>query len=191
MSVASPGEDRPGRGPGLGNAGEPSSPEGPSDTDELRALSAAYAAAVDGRDGEGFAELFVETGELLVPDSPADGHPVVSRAGTDSLRSVPEGLRRFERTFHQVSNHRFSIDGDRATGDVYCIAHHVSAVSSDRAGTTGTAGTDTVWFIRYDDRYARTRQGWRFERRALHLQWVEERPVSVLPDRAAGPPAGS
>jgi uncharacterized protein (TIGR02246 family) len=161
------------------SAREPASPERLSDSDALRALSAAYAAAVDARDGEGFAALFVETGELLVPGSPADGRPVVSRAGTDTLRSVPEGLRRFERTFHQVSNHRFSIDGDRATGDVYCIAHHVSAVS---AAGTDTAGTDTVWFIRYRDDYARTPEGWRFERRALHLQWVEEHPVWVLPD---------
>ncbi len=52
------------------------------------------------------------------------------------------------------------------------------------------AGTDTVWYIRYRDRYRRSGPGWRFVRRELHLQWVEEHPVAMVvppPDRAARP----
>ena len=37
-----------------------------------------------------------------------------------------------------------------------------------------------VWFIRYRDQYRRTGLGWKFVRRELHLQWVEEHPVRVL-----------
>ena len=40
-------------------------------------------------------------------------------------------------------------------------------------------GTDTVWFIRYHDTYRSTDSGWRFARRELHLQWVEERPIAA------------
>ncbi|MGH9079853.1 MAG: nuclear transport factor 2 family protein [Acidimicrobiales bacterium] len=175
-----------------------------SDTEALRSLSTTYAFAVDDRDGERFASLFVDSGELLVPNLPDDVQPVISRLGRESLRRVPDGLRRYERTFHQVSNDRFSIDGDRATGEVQCVAHHVMGApnaaggaadnaagdgAGDGAGGAGNrTGIDTVWFIRYLDDYVRTDRGWRFERRALHLQWVEEHPVSLLPTAANSEP---
>ena len=114
-----------------------------SDREALRWLSTAYAAAVDDRDGARFAALFIESGELLVPDLPGDLRPVIRRAGHAALRRVPEGLRRYERTFHLVSNHRFSIDGQRAAGEVQCVAHHVMAAGQ---GTAGRTGTDTVAF---------------------------------------------
>jgi hypothetical protein len=37
-----------------------------------------------------------------------------------------------------------------------------------------------VWYIRYLDDYRRTPGGWRIVRRELHLQWVEERPVTLI-----------
>ncbi len=52
------------------------------------------------------------------------------------------------------------------------------------AGTAEPAGTDMVWFIRYRDQYRRTGTVWRFVRRELNLQWVEEHPVGMI-----GPPA--
>jgi hypothetical protein len=149
------------------------------DEEALRQLSTGYAAAVDARDGDRFAELFVADGELVVPDFPDDLRPVITRAGHDVLRKVPQGLRRYARTFHQVSNIQLAVDGDRAAGEVQCVAHHVSAIDGDRAGEP-LAGTDVVWFIRYADRYRRTASGWKFERRALHLQWVEHHPVALL-----------
>ena len=154
------------------------------DEEALRHLSTAYAAAVDARDGDRFAELFLTDGELVVPDFPDDLRPVITRAGHDALRNVPQGLRRYARTFHQVSNHQFAVDGDRATGEVQCVAHHVSAIDGD-GPEEPRAGTDVVWFIRYADEYRRTASGWKFERRSLHLQWVEDHPVAVL----ATPPA--
>ncbi len=154
------------------------------DEEALRHLSTAYAAAVDARDGDRFAELFMADGELVVPDFPDDLRPVITRAGHDALRNVPQGLCRHAHTFHQVSNHQLAVDGDRATGEVQCVAHHVSAIDDGRAEEL-RAGTDVVWFIRYADEYRRTASEWKFERRALHLQWVEHHTVAVL----ATPPA--
>ncbi len=162
----------------------------PDDHAALLALSVAYAAAADARDGEAFAGLFVEEGELVVPRYPTDLAPVITRSGPNALRQVAEMLRRYDLTFHQVSNARFDVQGDEAGGEIQCVAHHVSAgVPSEPAGAVGPvpAGTDTVWFIRYRDRYRRSGPGWRFLRRELHLQWVEEHPVTVLSRRPDDP----
>jgi len=158
------------------------------DEEALRWLSTAYAGAADDRDGEGLASLFTDDGALVVPKFPSDLRPVVTRRGHDALVQVAEMLRRYDRTFHLVTNHRFRVDGDTASGEVQCVAHHVSAAGGPETLDPvhpGPAGTDTVWFIRYRDRYRRTGAGWRFERRELDLQWVEEHPVARL-----GAPAG-
>ncbi|HEV3366806.1 MAG TPA: nuclear transport factor 2 family protein [Acidimicrobiales bacterium] len=158
------------------------------DEEALRALSTAYAAAVDACDGAMLTSLFVPEGELVVPNYPDDLRPTITRKGHEALRRLPDGLRRYHRTFHQVSNHNYAIEGDRATGKVLCVAHHVTGAggrAEDGRADDGRAGTDTVWFIRYVDEYRRTGAGWRIERRQLHLLWVEERPVAVL---GAAPP---
>ncbi|HEY6622697.1 MAG TPA: nuclear transport factor 2 family protein [Acidimicrobiales bacterium] len=168
-----------------------------NDERELAALCVSYALAVDGVDGERFAALFVEDGELVVPKVPADLRPVLVRTGTETLRSIPVDLRRrFTKTFHEVLDREFTIDGGTATGIVYCVAHHLSAADGDttaaQSGNEGPevaggkrvsetrGGTDTVWYIRYLDDYRRTTAGWRIERRELHLQWVEERSVALI-----------
>jgi hypothetical protein len=146
---------------------------------ELLDLSVAYAAAADARDGERLALLFVADGELVVPRYPDDLSPVVTRAGQDALRSIPDALRRYERTFHVVSNPHFEVTGDRARGQVMCIAHHI--VPAEESVSGGPAGpTDLVWHIRYIDDYRHEDGAWRFTRRELHLQWVETRPVAAL-----------
>jgi hypothetical protein len=156
----------------------PSRPGDRIDEAELRSLSTGYAAAVDRCDGTMLAALFVPDGVLMVPDYPDDLRPVIARRGHDALRRLPDGLRRYQRTFHQVSNHRYVVAGGQASGQVACVAHHVTG--GEGAVGDGPAGTDSVWFIRYRDDYARTAAGWRIERRELHLQWVEEHPVAVM-----------
>jgi SnoaL-like domain len=148
----------------------------------LRTLSLDYAAAVDDRDGERLSQLFVADGELVVPKFPDDLGPVITRAGHQALRRVPQGLSVYERTLHQLSNHRYQVDGDQASGEVQCVAHHLSAAGgrTGAAGPEGSVATDMVWYIRYRDGYRRTDAGWRFVRRELHLQWVEDHPVRAL-----------
>lgn len=149
------------------------------DEEALRSLSIAYATAVDACDGDMLAGLFVPSGEMVVPAYPDDLGRMITRAGHEALRRLPDGLRRYERTFHLVANQSYTIDEDQATGDLLCIAHHVTG-TRDGSAEDGRAGTDSVWFIRYRDEYFRTDAGWRFARRELRLQWVEERPVALL-----------
>ncbi len=150
------------------------------DDEALRELSLAYAAAADARDGPALVALFVGDGELVVPKYPVDLRPVVTRSGPEALREVATMLGRYDRTFHLVAGTHFVVAGEHASGEVQCVAHHLTAADG---ADGGPAGTDMVWFIRYRDRYRHTASGWRIARRELHLQWVEEHPVSAL-----GPP---
>lgn len=156
------------------------------DESALRSLSTSYAAAIDLQDGDRFASLFVEDGELVVPNYPEDFRPLITRAGHDELRRIPGALRHYRRTFHQMSNHEFVIEADTARGSVWCVAHHVMAAEagSPASGTVASGGTVVVWFIRYADAYRRVGDDWKFIRRTLHLEWVEERPG---PKVAPGP----
>ena len=75
-------------------------------------------------------------------------------------------LTRYDRTFHFVGNHRYWRNGDTASGEVYCLAHHLS--------TDTDGATDFVMLIRYLDRYRREPAGpWLIEDRLLRVDWSE------------------
>jgi len=152
-----------------------------TDADHLRALAHGYADAVDALDGEAFAALFTADGELWVPDVTVGTEPTICRAGAASLAAVPGGLARYHVPHHRVGPADYAVDGATATGLVTGVAHHLVASAPDPKGTAPAApGTDTVWFLRYEDRYRRGPAGWRIARRELHLRWIEERPVDHL-----------
>ena len=146
----------------------------------LRELSFAYAAAVDDRDAARFAALFLPEGELVAPDVRGDLSPVFSRTGRERLSKVLDGLDRYRHTFHEVTTTRYEIGEERASGAVWCTAHHVTA---DDVDLVPPPGTDTIWSIRYVDDYRRTPEGWRIARRVLHLLWIAERPVTQIGPR--------
>ena len=141
----------------------------------LRDLVEAYAHHVDRREPDAAAELFTPDGVLRIFNRGTD-EPVRQRAGRADIATAMAGLDRYDVTLHVVANHRVAFDGaDAATGEAYCLAHHVRDVERPD-GTTGPS--DYVMHIRYLDRYARTDEGWRIEERHLQLEFTEERPVS-------------
>jgi hypothetical protein len=134
----------------------------------LHDLALAYAATADRRDAAGFTDLFLPDATLTARRG--DGEPGVY-TGTERLAEIPQRLARYHETVHVVTNHRCEIDGDDATGEAACRAHHV---------TVGDAGaTDLVLTIRYRDAYRRTPDGWRFAMRDVHILWTSEEPVSL------------
>ena len=58
-----------------------------------------------------------------------------------------------------------SIEGDRPTGVVYCLAYHLIADSDPRQSF--------VMLIKYNDEYALTGNGWRFAYRHQDFIWQE------------------
>ncbi len=164
-------------------------PGGPEDEEALRALSTDYAAAVDGRDGDGFAALFTDDGELVVPDvprrPPAGGHPPRPRRPGPGARRCSGATTR---TFHQVSDHRFSrCDGDTAPRR-RCGAWPTTCRPPGTAPRPGTRrsparpGPTRVWFIRYRrPSTAGTGAGVAGSSAGTSTsQWVEEHPVARL-----------
>jgi len=133
----------------------------------LRTLVEAYAFAVDRRDSDGFAALFDVDATLSVHDT--TGARTGAYVGRHELTDLPKRLSRYDRTLHLVHNHDVVIDGEDASGEVYCTAHHVSGAGPD--------AIDRVLTIVYADRYARASDRWRFRSREVWLQWSEQRAV--------------
>ncbi len=138
----------------------------------LRELSETYARCADRRDGEGLAALFEPDGVLRVVPRGAEA-PSGELSGRVDIAAAIERLDRYAATLHVVANHYASVEGDAATAEVYCLAHHL---------VDGADGqTDHVMLIRYFDRYRRTADGWRFVARELQVDWTEQRVVTSSP----------
>lgn len=133
------------------------------DLHELRSLCDRYAIAVDGRDADGLARLFVPGGALEVR-VPGREEPVARLTGAAGFGRLVESLAVYAETMHLVHNHVATVDRDQATAVTYCVAHHLLA---------GDDPADEVLYVVYDDAFSRTAAGWRFERRVVRRLWTE------------------
>lgn len=136
------------------------------DENQLRDLAYRYARMMDRRHFDWLPEVFAEDGALIGP-----GYEM---KGFDQLRAGLAALEQFSATLHGVLNTYFEIDGDSATGEVYCVANHVHEV-------------DGVPFkldmgIRYEDQYARQANGWVIVRRFFNMVWETDTPMRVAAD---------
>ena len=128
----------------------------------LRDLVQAYAEGCDTRDAALLRSCFAEGATLTVHWVDREATTIVFPDGADG---IPDGLARYDLTFHFIGNHRVRIDGDDATGTTYCFAHHVT-------------GTDNhVMTIRYEDIYRREADGWKITERHLRHLWTEHTTV--------------
>jgi uncharacterized protein (TIGR02246 family) len=134
------------------------------DRDALRRLVERYATAVNHRDLDGAAGCFLPDGRLTV----GDGAPL---EGREAIVGALGRLSRYEVTGHLLGHSNHAVDGDRATGESWCRAHHVYE--------EGGVRRDRVMEIRYLDRYVRGGEGWRIEDRHLVVDWLEDRPLEV------------
>jgi len=133
----------------------------------LRELADTYAAGVDRRDPELFVQAFHDDAVLHV-HKPGDPDTVTgTRRGRDELAEITTLIARYARTYHFVGNTRYEIDGDRATGEVYGMAHHLTP---DHHG-----GTDYVMLMRYHDTYERRDGRWGIVERHCLTDWTEVR----------------
>ena len=142
---------------------------------ELRSLAEQYARGVDRRDDvEGFVALFHPDAVITIHDPSESTEPRELR-GAERLARIPEVIQRYPKTFHMLGQSTYAIGDREATGEVYCIAHHLTPPVDDEDG----GGTDFVMFIRYEDTYRPDDTGtWRFAQRRLRVDWTETRAVN-------------
>jgi hypothetical protein len=62
------------------------------------------------------------------------------------------------------------LKGDRATGEAYCLAHHVMVGGGKRSLMLAS--------LRYLDTFVKMDGGWLFAERLLYVDWMEERTLS-------------
>jgi SnoaL-like domain len=152
----------------------PDDPDVRAITDQLalRSLGEEYARAVDRRDRDAFLRVFHPDGALVLLDHADPSTVTATLNGHAELARVTDRIQTYDRTFHFIGNSTYEIDGDRATGEVYCLAHHLNP---NRHG-----GTDHVMLIRYQDTYSRRDGRWGIDERRLITDWTETRAANRL-----------
>jgi SnoaL-like domain len=134
----------------------------------IRELVDAYAHCADRRDADGQKSLFTEDTRFVVYMEGQGSEPTQTLQGREALSPVFDDLNRYEATMHFNGQSTIGLDGDRATGESYCIAHHLF--------TDGGGRKLMVAWLRYDDAFAKIDGIWLFAERKLYVDWTETRP---------------
>jgi hypothetical protein len=137
----------------------------------IRELVDAYAHCADRRDADGQKSLFTEDTHFVVYMDGQGSEPTQVLDGREALTPVFDDLNRYQATMHFNGQSTIALDGDRATGESYCIAHHLF--------TDGGERKLMVAWLRYGDKFVRLDGDWLFAERNLHVDWTETRPSST------------
>jgi ketosteroid isomerase-like protein len=137
----------------------------------IRELFDAYAHCADRRDAEGQKALFTDDTVFAVYMDGDGSEPSYVLYGREALTPVFDDLNRYEATTHFNGQSTVTMNGDRATGESYTIAHH--------AFTEEGARKIMVASLRYLDAFAKIDGRWYFAARKLILDWSETRSMTA------------
>jgi ketosteroid isomerase-like protein len=144
------------------------SPEEAADRLAIRELIEAYAHCADRRDAKGQMALFTADTHFVVYMNAMDPKPAQELHSREALAPVFADLNQYVATMHFVGQSTiFSLKGDRATGEAYCIAHHLTVDGEERRMM--------VACLRYLDTFVKIDGMWLFAERRLYVEWLEER----------------
>jgi hypothetical protein len=147
------------------------SPTEAADRLAIRELVEAYALCADRRDARGQMALFTSDTHFVVYMNAKDPTPSMEMHSREALAPVFADLNKYDATTHFVGQSTiFTLTGDRATGEAYCLAHHVTVEGGKRRLMIAS--------LRYLDAFAKTEGVWLFSERRLYVDWVDERPLS-------------
>lgn len=131
----------------------------------LQHLATLYCHGIDRRD-------YALVRSLYHDDAIDDHGAMFCGSPDDYIAWLPGMMANWQATRHSITNMLFLIDGDQAEGEVMTDAWHRTADGS----------RDITAHGRHLDRYRKREGRWKIWRRALVLDWMEERAV---------PPAGA
>jgi SnoaL-like domain len=137
----------------------------------IRELVEAYAHCADRRDAKGQMALFTADTHFVVSMNAKDPTPSQELHSREALAPVFADLNQYAATMHFVGQSTiFTLTGDRATGEAYCIAHHLTVDGEKRRMM--------VAYLRYLDTFAKIDGVWLFSGRLLYVDWLEQRSLS-------------
>ena len=147
------------------------SPEEAADRLAIRELVEAYAHCADRRDAKGQMALFTADTHFVVYMDAKDPKPTQELSSREALAPVFADLNRYAATQHFVGQSTIlALSGDRATGEVYTMAHHLTVDGAKRRLMIAA--------LRYDDAYVKQDGTWLYAERKLYVDWMEERALS-------------
>ena len=154
------------------------SPTEAADRLALRELFDEYAHCADRRDAEGQKALFIEDTLFAVYMDGEGSEPTYILEGREALTPVFDDLNRYEATTHFNGQSTVVIDGSRATGESYTIAHHIYTEDGTRKIMIAS--------LRYLDTFRKNNGRWYFAERKLILDWSETRSLETPVGTSSG-----
>jgi hypothetical protein len=147
------------------------SPSEAADRLAIRELVEAYAHCADRRDAKGQMSLFTLDTHFVVFMIAKDPAPSQELHSREALAPVFADLNKYDATTHFVGQSTiFTLTSDRATGEAYCLAHHVTVDGGKRRLMLAS--------LRYLDTFVKLDGAWLFSERLLYVDWLEERALS-------------
>jgi SnoaL-like domain len=144
------------------------SPTEAADRLAIRELVEAYAHCADRRDAKGQMALFTEDNHFVVHMDAKDPKPSMELHSRAALAPVFDDLNKYAATMHFVGQSTIlTLTSDRATGEAYTLAHHLTVDGGRRRLMIAT--------LRYADTLVKSDGAWLFAERLLYVDWIEER----------------
>jgi hypothetical protein len=137
----------------------------------IRELVEAYAHCADRRDANGQMSLFIADTHFVVYMNAKEATPSQELHSREALAPVFAELNKYEATTHFLGQSTiFTLTEDSATGEAYCLAHHVTLEGGKRRLMLAS--------LRYLDTFVNNDGSWLFAERRLYVDWMEERALS-------------
>lgn len=147
------------------------SPTEAADRLAIRELVEAYSHCADRRDAKGQMSLFTADTHFAVFMDPGEPKPTWELQSRDALAAVFADLNKYIATTHFVGQSTIlSLSKDKAVGETYCMAHHVTVTERKRSLMVAS--------LRYLDMFVKEDGVWLFGERRLHVDWMEQRVMS-------------
>jgi hypothetical protein len=134
----------------------------------IRELVDAYAHCADRRDAGGQMALFTPDSHFVIFMDAKAAKPSQELHSREGLAPVFADLKKYEVTTHFVGQSTIlTLDSHHASGETYCLAHHV----------WNEAGTRRLMLasLRYNDTFTKSGGAWLFAERLLYVDWVDNR----------------
>jgi hypothetical protein len=146
-------------------------PNEAADRLSIHELVVAYAHCADRRDATGQMSLFTPDTHFVVFMDAKNPKPSMDLHGREALAPVFADLNQYEATTHFIGQNTItSLFPERATGETYCLAHHVTNKDGKRSLMVAS--------LRYHDTFVRTDKVWFFAKRFLYVDWMDQRPLA-------------